>query len=46
MQFVLQNDGRLAARKRQRFSELSDEEITALESAIRRERDALSTTRP
>ena len=46
VQFVLQNDGRLAAGKRQRFSELSDQESAALEAAIRRERDALARARP
>jgi hypothetical protein len=40
VQFVLQNDGRLAARKRARFPELTDAEISVLESAIRSARDA------
>ena len=38
VQFVLEG-GRLAARKRGQFPELSDDEITALETAIRSERD-------
>jgi hypothetical protein len=41
VRFVLQNDGRLAARKRGQFPELSDDEITALEAAVRAARDAV-----
>ena len=41
VQFVLQNDGRLAARKRGRFAELTDEEIAACEDAINAARDAI-----
>ena len=40
VQLVLQNDGRLARRKRSRFAELRDDEIEALEGAVRAERDA------
>ena len=40
VQLVLQNDGRLARRKRARYPELSDDEIEALEGAVRTERDA------
>lgn len=35
VRLCLQNDGRLAARKRRLFSELSDEEVTAMEAAVR-----------
>ena len=34
VRFVLQNDGRLSARKRARFAELTDDEIAACESAV------------
>jgi len=34
VQLVLQNDGKLAARKRGRFAELTDEEVAACEAAI------------
>jgi Fic family protein len=34
VQLVLQNDGRLAARKRDRFAELTDAEVAACEAAI------------
>ena len=40
VQFVLQNDGRLAAHKRGRFAELTDEEVAACENAISAARDA------
>jgi hypothetical protein len=40
VQLVLQNDGRLAARKRGRFAELTDEEVAACEDAIVAARDA------
>lgn len=39
MQFVLQNDGHLAARKRGRFAELTDEEVAACEDTIDAARD-------
>jgi len=42
VQLVLQNDGRLAARKRGRFAELTDEEIVACEAAVRAARPAAS----
>jgi len=35
VRLCLQNDGRLAARKRRLFTELSDEEVTAMETAVR-----------
>ena len=38
--FVLQNDGSLSARKRARFAELTDDETTACESAVRAARTA------
>ena len=41
VQLVLQNDGRLSARKRGRFAELSDGEVTACEAAITAARDAV-----
>lgn len=41
VQFVLQNDGRLAARKRARFAELSDDEVAACEAAITAAREAV-----
>ena len=41
VQLVLQNDGRLARRKRGRYPELSDDEIAALEAAVRAERDVV-----
>jgi hypothetical protein len=34
VQLVLQNDGRLSARKRDRFAELNDDEVAACEAAI------------
>lgn len=40
VQLVLQNDGRLAKRKRERFSAFTDEEIASLEEAVRVEREA------
>lgn len=46
VQLVLQNDGRLAARKRDRFSELSDEEIAACEAAIVAARDSVRGGKP
>ncbi len=39
VQYVLQNDGRLAARKRDRFAELTDDEVDACEVAIKEARD-------
>lgn len=41
VQLVLQNDGRLSARKRARFAELTDDEVTACEAAITAARDAV-----
>ncbi|MDE2877255.1 MAG: hypothetical protein OXU69_07125 [Gemmatimonadota bacterium] len=35
VRLCLQDDRRLAARKRRLFSELSDEEVTAMEAAVR-----------
>jgi len=35
VRLCLQNDGRLAAGKRRLFTELSDEEVTAMEAAVR-----------
>ncbi len=40
VQLVLQNDGRLAARKRGRFAEMTDEEVAACEAAIVAAREA------
>jgi len=40
VQLVLQNDGRLSARRRGRFAELTDEEVAACEAAIVAARDA------
>ena len=41
VQFVLQNDGRLATRKRGRFTKLTDEEVAASEDAINAASDAI-----
>ena len=46
VQLVLQNDGRLSKRKRDRFSELTDEEILACETAIVAARDAAHGSEP
>lgn len=35
VRLCLQNDGRLAAAKRRLFTELSDDEVTAMEAAVR-----------
>ena len=44
--FVLQNDGSLSARKRARFAELTDDETTACESAVRAARTTQAMTTP
>ncbi len=44
VRLVLQNGGRLSERKRAQFGELSDEEVTAMESAIRSARDSVTET--
>jgi hypothetical protein len=41
VQLVLQNDGRLSARKRRRFAELTDDEVAACEATITAARDAV-----
>ncbi len=41
VQLVLQNDGRLSARKRARFAEMTDTEVAACEAAIVAARDAV-----
>ena len=46
VQLVLQNNGRLSKRKRDRFGELTDEEILACEAAIVAARDAAHGSEP
>lgn len=46
VQLVLQNDGRLSARKRARFAELTDDEVAACEVAIVAAREATRVDGP